>query len=66
MLRKLVTKFTDSTGAITLEYVFNSLIGIAVAGVLFIFIKSPQFGGILVKLITEFITGAVGQLFNWS
>lgn len=65
MLRKLIAKFTDSRGAITMEYVFNSLIGIAVAGVLFYFIKSPQFGSLLIGQITDFITGAVGSLFHW-
>lgn len=66
MIQKLLRKIADPTGAITLEYVFNSLIGIAVAGVLFFLIKSPQFGTLLMKLITDFITGAVGQLFNWG
>lgn len=65
MLRKLMSRFADPSGAITMEYVFNSLIGIAVAGVLFFFIKSPQFGALLVGQITDFITGAVGQLFHW-
>lgn len=65
MLHKLRRFTTDSTGAITMEYVFNSLIGIAVAGVLFYFIKSPAFGSLLVENITNFITGAVGSLFHW-
>lgn len=65
MFRKIRGIAADTTGAITMEYVFNSLIGIAVAGVLFYFIKSPQFGALLVENITNFITGAVGSLFHW-
>ena len=48
-----------------MEYVFNSLIGIAVAGVLFYFIKSPVFASLLTNNIVEFITNAVGSLFHW-
>lgn len=65
MFKKLHRLCVDSTGAITLEYVFNSLIGIAVAGVLFFFIKSPAFASILSTNITEFISNAVGSLFHW-
>lgn len=65
MLRNIKKMITDPTGAITMEYVFNSLIGISVAGVLFFFIKSPAFGSLLVGQITDFITGAVGSLFHW-
>lgn len=65
MIQKALRRLADTTGAITLEYVFNSLIGIAVAGVLFFFIKSPAFAGILSGQITDFITNAVGTLFHW-
>ena len=64
-MNKLYRRFADPTGAITMEYVFNSLIGIAVAGVLFFFIKSPAFAGILTSNITDFISNAVGSLFHW-
>ena len=45
---------------------FRSLIGIAVAGVLFFFIKSPAFATLLSSNITNFISNAVGSLFNWG
>ena len=64
-MNKFFRKFADQTGAITMEYVFNSLIGIAVAGVLFFFIKSPAFASILTSNIVDFITNAVGSLFHW-
>ena len=66
MFKTLLGRLADSTGAITLEYVFNSLIGIAVAGVLFFFIKSPAFATLLSSNITNFISNAVGSLFNWG
>jgi len=62
---KFFRKAGDETGAITLEYVFNSLIGIAVAGVLFYFIKSPAFATLLTNNIVDFISNAVGSLFHW-
>lgn len=64
-MNKLFRRFADQSGAITMEYVFNSLIGIAVAGVLFYFIKSPVFASLLTNNIVEFITNAVGSLFHW-
>jgi hypothetical protein len=64
-MNKIYRRFADQTGAITMEYVFNSLIGIAVAGVLFFFIKSPAFAAILSSNITDFISNAVGSLFHW-
>lgn len=65
MLHKTLRKLHDSDGAITMEYVFNSLVGIAVAGVLFYFIKSPAFASLLTNQIIDFITNAVGSLFHW-
>lgn len=64
-MRTFIKRFQDPTGAITMEYVFNSLIGIAVAGVLFFFIKSPVFGQLLTSNIVDFISNAVGSLFHW-
>lgn len=64
-MKRLLSKFSDTTGAITMEYVFNSLIGIAVAGVLFYFIKSPVFAQLLTSNIVDFISNAVGSLFHW-
>ena len=64
-MNKIYRRFADQTGAITMEYVFNSLIGIAVAGVLFFFIKSPAFATLLTNNIVEFITNAVGSFFHW-
>ena len=64
-MSRLWNRLHDESGAITTEYVFNSLIGIAVAGVLFFFIKSPVFAQLLTSNIVDFISNAVGSLFHW-